>query len=211
MTTGNHDTLQGTSCMYKLKVVLIGDISVGKTSIALRFVSNSFQDGYRATIGATYISKTAVIDDDVICFQIWDTAGQERYKSLVPMYLRGAHIAFIVYDVTERDSFKSLQWWLDTLQEHGDILKAVVVGNKCDLVSVFDDLEPVTLAQERGLQFATVSAKTGQNIEELFHIMGSRAVSEMKRRENKPTRYDTIALQRSLEISMNSRKRSCCK
>ncbi|XP_052282122.1 uncharacterized protein LOC127879382 isoform X2 [Dreissena polymorpha] len=173
MTTGNHDTLQGTSCMYKLKVVLIGDISVGKTSIALRFVSNSFQDGYRATIGATYISKTAVIDDDVICFQIWDTAGQERYKSLVPMYLRGAHIAFIVYDVTER--------------------------------------EPVTLAQERGLQFATVSAKTGQNIEELFHIMGSRAVSEMKRRENKPTRYDTIALQRSLEISMNSRKRSCCK
>ncbi|WAQ99609.1 VPS21-like protein [Mya arenaria] len=215
MTHYTHDTLMGTSNMFKLKVVLIGDISVGKTSLALRFTSNTFRDGYQATIGATFISKTTVVDDDVICYQIWDTAGQERYKSLVPMYLRGAHIALVVYDVTDPESFANLGWWLECLKEHGGVLRAAVVANKCDLVDEVGDLSPVKLAQEHGLQFVTVSAKTGEHVEELFHRMGVKAVEDIKRLNQKPSKFDTIKLTESTEScgekDEKRGRKKCCK
>lgn len=167
--------------IIKLKVVLIGDVNVGKTSLAVRFTRDKFDQHLKHTIGASFITKVAIVHGDVISFQIWDTAGQERYKSLVPMYLRGAHIAFIVYDVTDQTSFRNVDFWLDALQHHGDMATAVLVANKCDLESAVDETMAVNYAMERGIQFVTTSAKTGYNVEQLFHSIGCKVVNSMKK------------------------------
>lgn len=170
--------------IYKLKVVLVGDISVGKTSLAIRFAQNRFDDTYKQTIGVSFISKAAHVSDDIINFQIWDTAGQERYKSLVPMYLRGAHIAFVVYDVSSQESFDNVGIWLEALRHHGDLVKTVLVANKCDLTSQVDDQRAIEVAQSNGIPFVPASAKSGYNVDKLFITMGSRVLADIKMREN---------------------------
>ena len=134
-----------------IKVVVLGDTGVGKSSLALRFVSNIFRPYSESTIGASYMSKSVTVDSDLsdssstegnmkstfsrtIDFKIWDTAGQEKYRSLAPMYYRGAGAALLVFDITNASSFKVLQSWVNELRANGppDIIM-VLCGNKCDL------------------------------------------------------------------------------
>ncbi|KAL4230420.1 hypothetical protein ACF0H5_010802 [Mactra antiquata] len=181
---GPQTNLQNTENMYRIKTVLVGDINVGKTSLANRFAQDRFDNTYKHTIGASFINKTAIVSGYVINFQIWDTAGQERYRSLVPMYLRGAHIAFIVYDVTEMDSYGSVGFWLDALQHHGDMIKTVLVANKCDLEHSVDQSIAEIFAEDQNLMFFSTSAKTGYNVDKLFHTMGSMVVEQFKNHSN---------------------------
>mmetsp|Transcript_34728 Transcript_34728/g.87317 ORF Transcript_34728/g.87317 Transcript_34728/m.87317 type:complete len:112 (-) Transcript_34728:598-933(-) len=93
------------------KVVIIGDTCVGKTCIARRFVSGQCEMQTGSTIGASFLTKRLYVDDVKMKLQIWDTAGQERFRSMVPMYYRGASAALLVYDVTEPESFESIKDW----------------------------------------------------------------------------------------------------
>ncbi|KAL4230419.1 Ras-related protein Rab-21 [Mactra antiquata] len=181
--------------MYKIKTVLVGDISVGKTSLALRFVNDKFDESYKPTIGASFISKIVVLGDGcVVNFQIWDTAGQERYRSLVPMYLRGAHIAFVLYDVTNPESFTNVSFWLEALQHHGDMVKTVLVANKCDCESIVSEEIALSFAESHYLQFVQTSAKTGENVDLLFHRIGAKVVEEMKRVSKQFNPNDRLSL-----------------
>lgn len=208
-----------TENIYKLKVVLIGDVNVGKTSLAFRFSQDKFDENYRQTVGASFISKMAIVKSDVIHFQIWDTAGQERYKSLVPMYLRGAHIAFVVYDVTNPGSFAHIDFWLDALQHHCDMVTTVLVANKCDLPSLVDESEALTFAQDHGIQFVTTSARSGYNVERLFHSIGAKVVTKLKIQtaHSAPDRTSQVfSSNHSIHIEGNDtekkvKKRKCCK
>ena len=118
----------------KYKLVMLGDTSVGKSSIIKKFAYNSFYEFEEPTIGAAFICKDIEVDNEKIRLEIWDTAGQERYKSLTPMYFRYANIAIIVFDLTNKDSFEGVKYWMQTLEEKGepDIFK-VLVGNKKDI------------------------------------------------------------------------------
>ena len=109
--------MQGNAMQVKL--VLLGDTGVGKSSIVLRFVANNFKLDEDATIGASYMSKMLHIDDKTIKFNIWDTAGQERYQSLAKMYYRDANAAILVYDITKKQSFEGLKRWYNELREYG--------------------------------------------------------------------------------------------
>ena len=93
------------SRVYHYKVVFLGESSVGKSSIVIRFVRNEFLEVQEPTIGAAFFTKSIMLDKGNIKMEIWDTAGQERYRSLAPMYYRGAKVAFVVYDITNKDSF----------------------------------------------------------------------------------------------------------
>ena len=95
-----------------VKVVLLGDTGVGKSSLVLRFLSDTFKPFSASTIGASYMSKIIEVQDRTIKFQIWDTAGQEKYKSLAPMYYRGSAAAILVYDITQRESLRTLKMWV---------------------------------------------------------------------------------------------------
>ncbi|WFD35559.1 GTP-binding protein of the rab/ypt [Malassezia cuniculi] len=166
------------SGVVSFKLVLLGESSVGKSSIALRFVKDQFDDFRESTIGAAFLTKTVPRDEEhQVKFEIWDTAGQERYKSLAPMYYRNAHCALVVYDITQEASLENAKGWIKELQRHADAgILVALVGNKTDL----EDKRTVSTetgakyAEEEGLLFFETSAKTPQNIDELFNTLAKK-------------------------------------
>lgn len=168
-----------------VKLVLLGEAAVGKSSLVLRFVSNDFQENKEPTIGAAFLTQKCTIGDRTIKYEIWDTAGQERFASLAPMYYRNAQAALVVYDITKPASFIKARHWVKELHEQAakDITIALV-GNKYDLVAddndTDDSLRKVSveegraLAEEEGLLFFETSAKTSYNVNEVFVAIGSK-------------------------------------
>ncbi|ELR12676.1 Rasrelated protein Rab5, putative [Acanthamoeba castellanii str. Neff] len=154
------------------KIVLLGDTGVGKTSLALRFVQDAFSSRTAPTVGASFLTKVLLISDCKIKLRIWDTAGQERFRSLAPMYYRGACAAVIAFDITREESFKKMQDWVKELQINlSEEIILVVVGNKADLEK-FRKVSKATAedyARNIGaLGYVEASAKTGDGIEEIF-------------------------------------------
>jgi small GTP-binding protein len=151
------------------KIVLLGDSGVGKTSIVQRFEENTFNDNIDATIGASFLSKEMKTRHGRINLHIWDTAGQERYRSLVPTYARGAGSALVCYDVTDPKSFTAVEYWLKKMEEIGctDCIK-YLVGNKTDLERVVSQDVAQKWGNQHQMKFFEVSAKTGNNVENLF-------------------------------------------
>ncbi|XP_039129068.1 ras-related protein RHN1-like [Dioscorea cayenensis subsp. rotundata] len=116
------------------KLVLLGDMGTGKSSLVLRFVKGQFLEFQESTIGAAFFSQTLAVSDATVKLEIWDTAGQERYHSLAPMYYRGAAAAIIVYDITSTESFERAKKWVLELQKQGNPnMVTALAGNKVDL------------------------------------------------------------------------------
>ncbi|GLJ27880.1 hypothetical protein SUGI_0547280 [Cryptomeria japonica] len=159
------------------KLVLLGDMGAGKSSLVLRFVKGQFFDYQESTIGAAFFSQTLAVNETTVKFEIWDTAGQERYHSLAPMYYRGAAAAIIVYDITNADSFARAKNWVQELLKQGNPnLVMALAGNKADVVAKrkVEPEEAETYAKENGLFFMETSAKTAQNVNELFYEIARR-------------------------------------
>uniref|UniRef100_A0A0D6R1V7 Uncharacterized protein n=1 Tax=Araucaria cunninghamii TaxID=56994 RepID=A0A0D6R1V7_ARACU len=159
------------------KLVLLGDMGTGKSSLVLRFVKGQFFDYQESTIGAAFFSHSLALNEATIKFEIWDTAGQERYHSLAPMYYRGAAAAIVVYDITSLDSFIRAKKWVEELQRQGTPnMVMALAGNKADLVTKrkVEPEEAQTYAKENGLFLIETSAKTAQNVNELFYEIGKR-------------------------------------
>ncbi|XP_065688233.1 LOW QUALITY PROTEIN: ras-related protein Rab-31 [Patagioenas fasciata] len=170
----------------ELKVCLLGDTGVGKSSIVCRFVQDHFDHNISPTIGASFMTKTVPCGNELHKFLIWDTAGQERFHSLAPMYYRGSAAAVIVYDITKQDSFHTLKKWVKELKEHGpENIVMAIAGNKCDL----SDIREVPLkdakeyAESIGAIVVETSAKNAVNIEELFQGI-SRQIPPLDPHEN---------------------------
>merc|ERR1712205_48184 len=124
----------GGSKVVQFKLVLLGDSAVGKSSLVLRFVRGQFFEYQESTIGAAFLTQTVALNDTTVKFEIWDTAGQERYRSLAPMYYRGAAAAIVVFDITNKESFNGAKSWVKELQRRGDPNVVIALaGNKADL------------------------------------------------------------------------------
>ncbi|KIP12590.1 hypothetical protein PHLGIDRAFT_81859 [Phlebiopsis gigantea 11061_1 CR5-6] len=119
----------------QVKLVLLGEAAVGKSSVVLRFVSNEFQANKEPTIGAAFLTQKCRLEDRVLRYEIWDTAGQERFHSLAPMYYRNAQAAVVVYDVTKASSLEKAKTWVKELQRQANPnIVIALAGNKVDLV-----------------------------------------------------------------------------
>ncbi|KAL7832562.1 hypothetical protein SRHO_G00295800 [Serrasalmus rhombeus] len=145
--------------------------SVGKTSLITRFMYDSFDNTYQATIGIDFLSKTMYLEDRTVRLQLWDTAGQERFRSLIPSYIRDSTVAVVVYDITNVNSFQQTSKWIDDVRtERGSDVIIMLVGNKTDLA----DKRQITIeegeqrAKELSVMFIETSAKTGYNVKQLF-------------------------------------------
>ena len=157
--------------MPKYKLVFLGDIYVGKTSIINQFMHENFDTNYQATIGIDFLSKTLTIGDKSLRLQLWDTAGQERFRSLIPNYIRDSSVAVIVYDITNKQTFTSLDKWIeDVRNERGNSVVVAVVGNKIDKTEerCTTREEAEAKAKQYGAIYYETSAKTGENVAELF-------------------------------------------
>jgi small GTP-binding protein len=133
-TAGTAGSGPNISPLAKYKLVFLGDQGVGKTSIITRFMYDSFDKNYQATIGIDFLSKTMYLEDRTVRLQLWDTAGQERFRSLIPSYIRDSSVAVVVYDITNRASFLNTSKWIeDVRNERGNDVIIILVGNKTDL------------------------------------------------------------------------------
>eukprot|EP01013_Petalomonas_cantuscygni_P027335 TRINITY_DN5019_c0_g1_i1.p1 TRINITY_DN5019_c0_g1~~TRINITY_DN5019_c0_g1_i1.p1 ORF type:complete len:199 (-),score=24.11 TRINITY_DN5019_c0_g1_i1:1106-1702(-) len=153
------------------KLVLLGESAVGKSSLVLRFVRGEFYEYQESTIGAAFLTQTVQIGDRSIKFEIWDTAGQERYRTLAPMYYRGASAAIVVYDITNPESFQRAKGWVKDLRRQGDAnIVIALAGNKADKADAraVDAQEAAAYAEDNGLIFLETSAKTAVNVAEIF-------------------------------------------
>ena len=160
---------------YLFKLLLIGDSGVGKSSLLVRFAEGTYAEDYISTIGVDFRIHTIEVDDKMIRLQMWDTAGQERFKTITRNYYRGAHGVIVVYDITNLDSFVSVQQWLREVElfasEH---VNKLLVGNKADLATCtagarqVQHAEALEFAREMGMQFVETSAKDATNVENAF-------------------------------------------
>ncbi|KAI9591898.1 ras family-domain-containing protein [Syncephalis fuscata] len=159
------------SPLRKFKLVFLGEQSVGKTSLITRFMYDSFDNTYQATIGIDFLSKTMYLEDRTVRLQLWDTAGQERFRSLIPSYIRDSSVAVVVFDIANRNSFVNTDKWIDDVRaERGNDVIIVLVGNKTDLVDKrqVSTEEGEKKAAELNVMFIETSAKAGFNVKPLF-------------------------------------------
>ncbi|XP_032458652.1 ras-related protein Rab-31 isoform X5 [Phocoena sinus] len=148
----------------ELKVCLLGDTGVGKSSIVCRFVQDHFDHNISPTIGASFMTKTVPCGNELHKFLIWDTAGQERFHSLAPMYYRGSAAAVIVYDITKQDSFHTLKKWVKELKEHGpENIVMAIAGNKCDLSDIRHWNSPKRCSTSKDKGEAAMRRQEGRN------------------------------------------------
>ena len=160
-----------TDVDYIFKVLIIGDSSVGKSNLLLRFSDNIFHDTFLPTIGVDFKIRNVLINNKNIKLNIWDTAGQERFKTITSAYYKGSHGVILVYDITDRESFNNIANWINETKKHaGSAIVRVLVGNKCDLTEErkVTHKEGAEFAQRENMLFFETSAKAKINVEETF-------------------------------------------
>lgn len=153
------------------KLLLIGDSSVGKSSILLRFCDNTFQEGTVNLTSVDFKTKTILVDNKPVQLQVWDTAGQERFRTITSSFYRGAHGIIVVYDITDQGTFNNVKLWMQEIQRYASAgVCKMLVGNKTDL----DDRRVVGTSTAKeyadglSIPFLETSAKTGAEIEKAF-------------------------------------------
>ena len=156
---------------YIFKVLIIGDSSVGKSNILLRFSDNIFHETFLPTIGVDFKIRNVSVNGKNIKLNIWDTAGQERFQTITSAYYKGSHGVILVYDICERESFNHITNWInETLKFAGEGVVKILVGNKCDLNEgrKVTYKEGAEFAERKGMLFFEASAKARINIDETF-------------------------------------------
>jgi len=158
---------------YIIKLLTLGDTTVGKTSIVLRFSDDKFDENQFATIGIDFKTKYIKVRDASVKVLIWDTAGQEKFRNIAKQYYKGANGVLLVYDICNRKSFERVEFWMNELKENNQIesLYTILVANKIDLENkrVVTREEGEKYAEDNNISYFEVSAKTGEGIVDLFN------------------------------------------
>ena len=197
------------------KIVLIGDSFVGKTNIMSKYLKNEFHEDSKATVGVEFGAKKFDIEGKSVKAQIWDTAGQERYKSITTTYYRGAKGALIVYDITRKETFDSVDRWISELVNSGDKnMTMLLIGNKCDL----DNQRQVTKEQgeEKAkafkVAFLETSASSGENLDVAFEMIMKEVYSKCKNELDEEDRMEEMQIGKEIDLTKEKKvdKKKCC-
>ena len=171
----------------EVKIVLLGNINVGKTSIASRYCKNVFNEHHINTIGGAYQQQKVILSNgSAVKLHIWDTSGQERFRAMTNLYYRDAQVAILTYDVTSESSFTGIEFWIKELKYkvENDNMILCLVGNKCD---VNEDERKVSkikgknFADENNMLFFETSAKNGDGVKDLFVTIANKAYESFKK------------------------------
>lgn len=168
---------------YNLKLLLIGDGSVGKTTLTLKYVENRFRHKYKPTLGVDLFTKQIRLGDCETKLTIWDIAGQERFKIIRKGFYEGASGALLVYDVTRPTTFETLSEWMQEMQEYAGKVPVVTIGNKTDLTNrrEVSTRKARQNAKTTGNGYVETSAKTGKNVNGAFKAITKRMLEYRKK------------------------------
>ena len=173
--------------IIEAKIVLLGDVSVGKTSIASRYCKNSFNEHHINTIGGAYQQQKVVLGNgSMVKLHIWDTSGQERFRAMTNLYYRDAQVAILTYDITNESSFSSIEFWIQELKYkvENENMILCLVGNKCDVNSnerKITTQKGKNFAQDNNMIFFEASAKTGEGVKDLFVTIANKVYEQQKK------------------------------
>ena len=181
--------------ILRFKIVVVGDSSVGKSCLLVRYADQLFNRNYIATIGVDFRDKSFVVDGKKVRLQIWDTAGHERFRSINSSYFRGCDGALICYDVCDRESFRNVTYHLAQVQENGGrYVSLILVGNKADSLAAHREVsyeEAKALAEELEIPLFEVSAKADQDVTLPFESIARQCIAQknlerhLKRKQQK--------------------------
>ncbi|CAD8144357.1 unnamed protein product [Paramecium octaurelia] len=155
----------------KVKILMLGEGAVGKSSLLSRYVDEKFSENIQATLGVEYRQKILIQGESQVTVQVWDTAGQERFRVITPIFYRNAQGVSLVYSVIDKNSFQQVQTWIDNLKEQIDCeqISIVLVANKCDIAQrEVTTLEGQQLAQKYQIKYFECSARTGAQVKEMY-------------------------------------------
>ena len=195
--------------IYNLKIIVLGDIAVGKTSLIGRYITNTFSNQYKSSIGCELKQKTVQIDKDIQAkLQIWDTAGEERFLAVTKQYYNGSHGAMVVYDLTNKNTFLKMNKWIKDVKNNAPKnIVIMVVGNKSDLfkekIDLGQELEPF----KENYLYKEISAKTGLNVNITFEDLANKIIEKQKEKGNEEeVKKDTVPLKRT---TLGKKQKKC--
>jgi Ras-related protein Rab-1A len=202
---------------YLYKILLIGNSSVGKSSIFNRYVDNSYCDLSISTIGVDFKIKTLKVNDKFVKLQIWDTNGQERFKAITNSYYRNSHGIIVVFDITDKKSFIHLKNWFNDIDKYAKDAYKILVGNKCDLEHnrevTYEDAKE--FADTNELMYIEVSAKKSINIDIIFETLTAELIKNTDKYNNTINNYQKVLNTKGYislkEKEKDSLKKTCCK
>ena len=200
---------------HKIKLILIGDSKVGKTSFLEQFINNKFNNNQLSTIGFNVLSKICKLSDGTkVRITFFDTSGQERYKSLPASYFRNIQGILLMYDITEKKSFDHVNVWLNMIKDFqgGKTVPIVLLGNKIDLKNErkISNEEGEEKAKELNLKFYEISAKDNINIKAAINHLVIQAIHNTNNKQNVDNENENIELASSSNKSKKKHKKKCC-
>ena len=196
----------------KCQILLLGDSSVGKTSLITRYANGIFKEEYLATIGLDYYTKEEMINNQNVLVKLWDTAGQERFKALTPNYFKNAEGVILVYDVTNSESFENLKYWIGSIKSNlgeNNLLPIIIIGNKIDM----DDMRDINkedaekFSKENDYKYFEASAKTGEGVDDAIRQLVNLVLNQ---RNNDEPKEERNSVQISGNKGNNQKKKGCC-
>ena len=193
----------------KCQLLIIGDSTVGKTSILCRYANGIFNANYLATIGLDNFTKDEIIDNKTIRIKIWDTAGQEKYQSLTKGFFRNAQGIMVVFDVTNSETYKDIKYWTQSIKAYMssdiDKISVIIIGNKIDSIEREVKMgEAEVYCQELGYPYFETSAKTGENVDETIKYLVKQVIKKNSIFRNKLNNSEN-----SIRISKNKGEGNC--
>ncbi|NWT91962.1 RAB17 protein, partial [Urocynchramus pylzowi] len=194
---------------YMYKVVLLGSMSVGKSSLAYRYVKNDFRE-LLPTVGCSFFTQILDLDEATVKFEIWDTAGQEKYQSVCHLYYRDANAALLVYDIASKQTFSRAKLWLEELEKKflPDEIVIALVGNKTDLAAEREVTteEGEDFARAKGLLFMETSAKSNHQVNDVFMALVQELLRREKEKASKPSPHGRS----TVDLRASGARTRCC-
>ena len=188
----------------KLKIMVLGESMVGKTSLITRYTNDKFGGRYLCTVGIDFQKKKIEKNGKRVLLQIWDTAGQERFRNVTKNYFQASQGFILAYDINNKESFEKVQYWIEEIKSNAEEkIKCILIGTKCDLDKrEVSEEEGQNLGEQYGYKFLETSAKDNININETFETLVSEILDNFQ--ENG---------RQSLTLSTNKigkKKKKCC-
>ena len=203
-----------------LKCVLLGETSVGKSSLINRFINGAFKEDFLPTIVGCYSTKEVEYKQKniIIRYEIWDTAGQEKYRAINKIFYQDAYVVLLVYDISNKPSFEAIKnhWYQEIKENSPSDVIIVIVGNKTDLYlkEEVNEEEAKNFSKSINALFKLTSAQNGQGINELFEMIGEYILTmpnfeEFKKNNNK-AKFEYAPVNKKLDVHSEKKKKKCC-